>query len=80
MGQVLTPRTSQTMVQGADVVLLSADHLVQRTRANELGEFCLDFGREQNLRLFINIRGERAIGIVLPDLESSETNGERRSE
>jgi hypothetical protein len=79
-GQVLNSRTSQAMGQSADVVLVSADHFVQRTKAKKLGEFCLDFGREQNLRLFINSRGERAIGIVLRDLESSETNGERGSE
>jgi hypothetical protein len=78
-GQVLNARTAPTMVPGADVVLLSADHLVQRTRANEWGEFCLDFSREPNLRLFINIRGERAIGIVLPDLESSDPREERGS-
>jgi hypothetical protein len=71
-GQVLNSHNSQTAINGADVVLLSLDNLIRRTKANELGEFCLDFGREENLRLFINIRGERAIGIALPDLESSE--------
>jgi hypothetical protein len=54
------------------MVLLSSGNLVRKTKANELGEFCLDFGREKSLRLFINIRGERAIGIILPDLENSE--------
>ena len=73
-GQVLNSRNSQAAVNGADIVLLSADNLLRRTKANELGEFCLDFGREKNLQLFINIRGERAIGIALPDMENSETN------
>ena len=76
-GQVLNSHNSQTAINGADVVLLSLDNLIRRTKANELGEFCLDFGCEENLRLFINIRGERAIGIVLPDLESSEINVKR---
>ena len=73
-GQVLNSHRSQTGVHGADVVLLSADDLLRKTKANELGEFCLDFSRAENLRLFINIRGERAIGIHLPDLEKSEAN------
>ncbi len=71
-GQVLNSSKSQTATHGADVVLLSSGDLVRKTKSNELGEFCLDFGREKDLRLFINIRGERAIGITLPDLESSE--------
>ena len=73
-GQVFDSRSSQAVIHGADVVLLSAGNLLRKTKANELGEFCLDFGREKSLRLFINIRGERAIGIVLPDLENSEAN------
>jgi hypothetical protein len=73
-GQVLKSHDAQTTINGADIVLLSADNFLQKTKANELGEFYLDFGREQNLRLFINIPGERAIGIVLPDLQSSEAN------
>jgi hypothetical protein len=73
-GQILNSRHSQAAIDGADVVLLSSDNLLRRTKANELGEFCLDFGREQDLRLFINIRGERAIGITLPDLENHQTS------
>ena len=57
-------------VRGADVVLLSTDSLMRRTKANEFGEFCLDFVQAKDLRLFINISGERAIGIVLPGLEN----------
>lgn len=73
-GQVLNSGNLQAAIDGADVVLLSAESLVRKTKANELGEFYLDFGREENLRLFINIRGERAIGIVLPGLDSSEAS------
>ena len=72
-GQIFNSRKLQTAIDGADVVLLSVDNLVRKTKTNELGEFCLDFSREENLRLFVNIRGKRAIGIVLPDLDSSET-------
>jgi hypothetical protein len=72
-GQVLGEPNAQASVSGADVILLSAENLVQKTKANQLGEFCLDFGPKGNLRLFINIGGKRAIGIALPELESSET-------
>ncbi len=73
-GQIFNSHNSQAAIHGADVVLLSSGNLLRRTKANELGEFCLDFGREKDLRLFINIRGERAIGITLPDLENYRAN------
>jgi hypothetical protein len=73
-GQILNSRHAQAAIDGADVVLLSSNNLLRRTKANELGEFCLDFSREKDLRLFINIRGERAIGITLPDLENHRAN------
>lgn len=76
-GQIFNSDHSKTAVNGADVVLLSFDDLIQKTKANDLGEFYLDFGGEENLRLFINIRGERAIGVALPRLESSEANSGR---
>ena len=72
-GQVLGEASSQEAVRGADIILLSSDDLVQKTKVNESGEFCLDFGAQVNLRLFINIRGERAIGIALPQMESSQS-------
>jgi hypothetical protein len=77
-GQILNSRNSQAAIHGADVVLLSSGNLLRRTKANELGEFCLDFGREKDLRLFINIRGERAIGVTLPDLENNQASAAAR--
>lgn len=76
-GQIFNSDHSKMAVNGADVVLLSFDELIRKTKANDLGEFYLDFGGEENLRLFISIRGERAIGIALPKLESSEADGRR---
>ena len=76
-GQILNSHNVQTAVGVVDVVLLNAENLVQKTKTNELGEFYLDFDREDDLRLFINIRGERAIGIILPHLETSEINAGR---
>ena len=70
-GQILNSQNSQTVINGADVVLLDAEKLIQKTKANELGEFYLDFSHQENLRLFINIRSERAIGIILPSMDSN---------
>jgi len=68
-GQILTNNNSTEQINGAEVVLLSPDEVVQKTRANESGEFCLDFSYRENLRLFIDIKGERGVGIVLPKLD-----------
>jgi hypothetical protein len=68
-GQILSNNNSIDQINGAEVVLLSPDAVVQKTRANESGEFCLDFSYEENLRLFIDIKGERGVGIMLPKLE-----------
>lgn len=68
-GQILTSNHSTEQINGAEVVLLSPERVVQKTRANEIGEFCLDFSYGENLRLFIDIKGERGVGIVLPKLD-----------
>jgi hypothetical protein len=67
MGQVLNSRHPDELTTGIDVVLLSGEKVVKRTTANAEGEFELDFGPENDLQLFINIRGHRAIGIILPE-------------
>ena len=68
IGQVLNSRDPKKTVVGVDVILVSDQQLVKQTLANALGEFDLDFGPEPNLQLLINIRGQRAIGLMLPDL------------
>ncbi len=70
MGQVLNSRDSEQATGGIDVILLSGERLLKKTAANSAGEFDLDFGAAGNLQLFINIHGQRAIGIVLPDMDS----------
>ncbi|MFL6449894.1 MAG: hypothetical protein ACJ746_19750 [Bryobacteraceae bacterium] len=70
-GQILANSDSASQIAGAEVVLLDPDKVVQKTRANDLGEFCLDFNYGENLRLFIDIRGERGVGIVLPKLDDT---------
>ncbi len=70
VGQVLNSKNPQQAVSGVDIVLLSDHQLVKQTLANSLGEFDLDFGPEPNLQLLINIRGQRAIGLMLPELNA----------
>jgi hypothetical protein len=67
IGQVLDRRFPNKAVGNIDVVLLSGEHVVAKTSANSSGEFDFGFGLKDDLKLFIDIRGERAIGIVLPD-------------
>jgi hypothetical protein len=69
MGQVLNSNKSNKRIDPVDIVLLSGERLVAKTAANLSGEFELEFGDEKGLQLFINIRGQRAIGILLPDQE-----------
>jgi hypothetical protein len=67
MGQILNSKRPGKKLEAVDVVLLSGERLVAKAAANPSGEFELEFGDERGLQLFINIRGQRAIGIVLPD-------------
>jgi hypothetical protein len=69
-GQILANGNSIAQVGGAEVVLLSPEQVMQKTRANEMGEFCLDFSYGENLRLFIDIKGERGVGVMLPKLDN----------
>lgn len=70
LGQILNSRYPENAIRGVDVILLRGEDVIQKTSTNPLGEFVLEFGRDENLRLFINIRGQRAIGIVLPEVEN----------
>lgn len=70
IGQILNSDHPDGLMCGIDVILLNGEGLIAKTIASSSGEFELQCARERNLRLFINIRGQRAIGIVLPDIES----------
>jgi hypothetical protein len=70
IGQVLNSKRPGKKMEAVDVVLLSGRRLVAKTAANPSGEFELEFAEERGLQLFINIQGQRAIGIVLPDPET----------
>ena len=70
VGQVVNAQDPDNTIRGIDVILLSEDHLLMKTRANSSGEFDFDYSPEPNLQLLINIRGYRAIALFLPDLPS----------
>lgn len=70
-GQILNSRDPERLAGAIDVILLSGDRLVKKTSANASGEFDLDLVPEDNLQLFVNIRGQRAIAIALPDMNNS---------
>lgn len=76
IGQVLDRRSANKTVGNIDVVLLSGEDVVSKTSTNASGEFEFGFGLKDDLKLFIDIRGERAIGIVLPDfiIDGSDEN------
>lgn len=69
MGQVLNSEKPDMKIEGVDVLLLSGERLVAKTTTNPSGEFEFEYHNQRGLQLFINIRGQRAIGIVLPDPE-----------
>ena len=67
VGQILDSENPESIPPGIDVVLLSGEDLVAKTTATQSGEFALQCEQCENLRLFINIRGDRAIGVALSE-------------
>ncbi len=65
LGQVLNATTPDQSTNDVQVVLLSGEELVAKTNSNENGEFELRCEPQQDLRLFINVSGEKAIGLSL---------------
>lgn len=70
MGQILNSENPEEVISDVEVVLLAGEKLIRRGAVNASGEFDLELGSDANQHLFINIRGQRAIGIALPHLES----------
>jgi hypothetical protein len=69
VGQVLNSNKPDSKLEDVEVVLLTGERLVAKTATNPAGEFEFEFDDGKGLQLFVNIRGQRAIGIVLPDSE-----------
>jgi hypothetical protein len=66
IGQVVNSKEPDKNVADVEVFLLKGEHLAARTMANASGEFDLEFQDEQDLQLFIDIRGQKVIEIRLP--------------
>jgi hypothetical protein len=67
MGQALHSGKKPSGQKGMGVILMMAAELLRETSANEFGEFQLQFERAKNLRIYIDIPGQRPIAINLPD-------------
>lgn len=65
-GQVLNSNKPDEDVTDVDVFLLKGENLATKTSANTSGEFDLDFQDEEDLQLFIDIRGRKIIEVRLP--------------
>jgi hypothetical protein len=65
-GQVLNSSEPQKNVSDVEIFLLNGDTLAANTKANASGEFELEFKEDQNLQLFVDIRGRKVIEIPVP--------------
>jgi hypothetical protein len=70
LGQVLRSSRKPGAAVAAEVILMHGDTLLARTSANQFGEFQLQSQHEKNLKLYLDIRGRRPLGIALPDPET----------
>jgi hypothetical protein len=69
VGQILDAEGRDFIPHEIDVVLLCGEDVVAKTRANRDGEFALDCECRDSLQLFVDVRGDRAIGVALDDLK-----------
>lgn len=69
VGQILNSEYPDEPMRGLDVVLLRGEQFTGKAKTSNSGEFEIECERDNNLRLFINIPGQRAIGIALPNVE-----------
>jgi hypothetical protein len=67
-GQVVNSLNAEQEIEAVDVIVLSGEHEIAKAPANSSGEFDLAFKAEDELRLVVDIHGQRAIGIVLPGI------------
>ena len=66
VGQVLSSTEPQRIVSDVEAFLLRGEQLAANTIANSSGEFELEFEAEENLQLFVDIRGRKVIEVRLP--------------
>jgi hypothetical protein len=72
VGQVLQSGEQADAACAGLVFVMSGDDMVANTNANQFSEFQMQFPVAPNLRLYVEIQGEPAILVALPD--SVETN------
>lgn len=71
IGQILNSQEPSDAMPSIRLILLDGDDLVVgTTTAGSSGEFEFQCGITSNLRLFINISGQRAIGIAIPGMDT----------
>jgi hypothetical protein len=69
-GQILNSKEPSRQIERPYVTLLSGEALAAEAAVGPSGEFDLEFGKEEGLELFVDIRGHSAIWIALPSLGS----------
>ncbi len=69
MGQVLRSGRGRGR-SGLPVILMSTDAVIAETAANQFGEFQLQFDQANGLRIYIDVPGNRPIGMALPDFDN----------
>lgn len=66
IGQVVNSKEPAKSVSDVDIFLLDGERLAARATANSSGEFQLEFSEEAGLQLFVDIRGQKVVEILLP--------------
>ncbi len=69
IGQALQSGKKALREKGMGVLLMKDSELLLETSANQFGEFQLQFERANNLRIYIDIPGQRPIAVNLPDAD-----------
>jgi hypothetical protein len=79
-GQVLGSGPQHVVPAGMVILLMSADAPMAKTEANQFGEFHLQFVQKTGLQMYVDIPGDRPIGIALPDLDSLPADADPASD
>jgi hypothetical protein len=66
VGQVSKSSQKSFAAVIADVILMQGDTVLAQTSTNQFGEFELQGPQEKNLKIYLDIRGGRPLGILLP--------------
>jgi hypothetical protein len=80
VGQLVNSKTPTEDMRGVQVVIQREEQIVARATTNPFGEFHLEFGDKENLRLFVDVPGHRTIGIDLAKPEALRTDVSGESE